>query len=65
MYTEDELRKIREKAWADYEDRRDNKGYTGEQLRCFMAGMAVMWRLCGLDNRPLFTYGPDSRPVEI
>ena len=65
MYTKDELRKIREKAWAEYENRRDNKGYTEDQLKCFLSGMAVMWRLYGLENRPLFTYGPDSRPTEI
>lgn len=57
-------REVRQEAWAEYEDRRDRKGYTTEQLKCFMAGMAVMWRLAGND-RPLFTYGPDGKPNEL
>jgi len=55
---------IRECAWAEYEARRA-KGYTEEQLKCFMSGMAVMWRLFDVGSGPLFTYGPDSRPNEL
>jgi hypothetical protein len=52
---------IRKKAWDEIQ-RRD---YTDEQHRCFMAGMFVMWRLCGLDNQPLFTFDPDGTPCEL
>lgn len=53
---------IRKDAWAEYQKRND---WTEEQKKCFMAGMCVMWRLFGLENAPLFTYGPDSKPREL
>lgn len=57
----DRLQEIREQAWAELQ-RRD---YTDEQQRCFIAGLFVMWRLCGLDAAPLFTFGPDGTPSEL
>ena len=55
---------IRQAAWVEYQ-KRIEKGYTADQQACFMAGMATMWRLIGLDPHPLFTYGPDSLPREL
>lgn len=56
--------RIRQKAWEEYL-RRETKGYTPKQLQTFLAGMFVMWRLCGLDKNPLFTFGPDSQPNNL
>lgn len=53
---------IRKEAWAEYQKRNN---WTEEQKKCFMAGMAVMWRLCSPAPGPLFTYGLDSKPKEI
>jgi len=58
-----DIQEIRYQAWKEYNERRE-KGYTEGQLKTFMAGMCVMWRLCKVENRPLFTYGPDSKPKE-
>jgi len=55
-------KEIRKEAWAEYENRAH---WTEEQQKCFMAGMAVMWRLCSPAPGPLFTYGPDSKPKEL
>jgi len=56
--------RVRNAAWAGYKHRKDC-GWTEDQQKCFMAGMAVMWRLFALDNGPLFTYGEDRLPKEL
>ncbi|MGD9725932.1 MAG: hypothetical protein AB7L09_03240 [Nitrospira sp.] len=60
----DRLTEIRRKAWEEAtSDKR--RHYSDEQRSCYMAGMFTMWRLCGLENAPLFTFGPDGLPTEL
>jgi hypothetical protein len=55
---------IRKQAWEELQ-RRVDKNWTDDQQLCFLAGMTTMWRLCRIENSPLFTYGPDSLPIEL
>lgn len=56
---------VRQQAWDDLQHRKNELGYTPEQLKLVQAGMFTMWRLMGLDARPLFTFGPDGQPREL